>query len=387
MNFLYCFLVATLVFASDSGAQTSRRRLWWANEARFIMGPPGSNDMKGPRKALANPSPHNYGSQIVLANRKTSDRYQKFRLQDTTEGVYIRFDNHPQPGIRTRDGDDKLELYNAGWDSRGEWMIMVHRIRVNNRWVEPKDPIDWTAEEVSKIGRMRIVVWNKGKDAYLRVKNGQPEMLKIDIEADKDKLMDKNWLREQGLEWELEYVNNQWTASSVAMMVLAPVAVVAAIGAVFAAPAIGAALFASYGLAAVPVMQVLGSAAASGATMVAGAIVSGLVNELFFEDTEMGLGDMDSSENGMNSMMNEYGMKAMMNGMGGMNSMAYQNGMGGIPKSNGYSIANDEKWVMQYGIYGLALVGFMVSAFGLYKLTCGRAKNYVEFQEIEEEEA
>merc|ERR1719378_1521231 len=85
---------------------------------------------------------------------------------------------------------------------------------------------------------------------------------------------------------------------------------------------------------------------------------------------------------GMNSKMNEYGMKAMMNGMGGMNSMknqngmggmnsmAYQNGMGGIPKSNGYSIANDEKWVMQYGIYGLALVGFMVSAFGLYKLTC-----------------
>merc|ERR1719336_2676766 len=124
-------------------------------------------------------------------------------------------------------------------------------------------------------------------------------------------------------------------------------------------------------------MQVLGSAAASGATMVAGAIVSGLVNKLFFEDTEMGLGDMDSSEYGMNSKMNEYGMKAMMN----------QNGMGGIPKASGYSIANDEKWVMQYGIYGLALVGFMVSAFGLYKLTCGRAKNYVEFQEIEEEEA
>jgi len=49
-------------------------------------------------------------------------------------------------------------------------------------------------------------------------------------------------------------------------------------------------LFASYGFAAIPVMQVLGSAAASGAEMAAGAIISGLVNELFFEDTEMGLG-------------------------------------------------------------------------------------------------
>lgn len=360
MNFLYCFLVATTVFASDSGAQTSRRRLWFANEARFIMGPPDTDDLTGPRKALANPSPHKYGSQIVLADRNVRDRYQKFRLQDTDQGVYIRFDNHPQPGIRTRDRDNKLELYNAGWDSHGEWMIMVHRIRKNNKWVEPKDPINWTAEEVSKIGRLRIIVWNKGKDAYLRVKNGQPEMLKIDIGADKDKLMDTDWLSEQGLEWELEYTNNQFTAGAVTMMVLGPVALAAAIGAAFTVPAIGA-LFASFGFAAIPRLQAIGSAAANAAQKAAITIVTGLVNKLFFgEESEMGLSDMENSEYGMNSMMNE-------------------------PKGYGYSIANDEKWVMQYGIYGLALVGFMVSVFGLYKLTCGRAKNYVEFQEIEEE--
>jgi len=367
MNFLYCFLVATAVFASDSGVQSSRRRLWWwANEPRFIMGPPSGNDFQGPRKALGNPSPHNYGSQVVLMDRDVNDRYQKFKLQDTSEGVYIRFDNHPQPGIRTRDGDNKIEMYNAAWHSHGEWMIIVNKIRQNNNWVDPVNTISWTAEDISKIGRLRVVVYNKGKDAYLGIKNGQPEMFKIDIEADKAKLQNAAWVKAQQLEWELEYVTNQFTAGAVTMMVLGPVAVAGAIATAAAGPAIAAAMFASYGFAAIPAMQILGVAAVEGAKFVGVTIAAGLISKAVFgAESESSLSDMDSSEYDLNSMMV---MNEPSNG-------------------NGYSITNEENLVTQYGVYGLALIGLMAIGYGVYNLTCGRSKIYVEVQEIDQEEA
>jgi len=378
MNFLYCFLVATAVFASDSGVQSSRRNLWWwANEPRFIMGPPSGNNFQGPRKALANPSPHNYGSEVVLMDRDVYDRYQKFRLQDTSEGVYIRFDNHPQPGIRARDGDNKIEMYNADWDNNGEWLIVVNAIRANNRWVEPVNPLSWTAEEMSKIGRMRVVVYNKGKDAFLRIKNGQPEMIKIDIEWDEDKLKDAAWVNEQQAEWELEYVTNQFTAGAVTMMVLGPAAVAGAIGATAAGPAI-AAILASYGFAAaIPAMQILGAGAVTKAKFVAVTIVAGMINKsVLGVESEVSLGDMDSSENYPNS----ENLKEFFKELKVVNEPS--NGYG-------YSIINGENLMTQYGVYGLALIGLMAIGYGVYNLTCGRAKSYVEIQmqEIDEEEA
>lgn len=372
MNFLYCFLVATTVFAN--GVQTSRRNLWWwANEPRFIMGPPNyGNDFQTPNKALGNPAPHKYGSQVVLMDRDDSDRYQKFRLQDTGKGVYIRFDNHPQPGIRTRDEDNKIEMYNAAWDDHGEWMVVVNKIRQNNNWVAPAKDISWTAKDIYKTGRLRVVVYNKGKDAYLRIKNGQPEMLKIDIGAEKDKLENAAWVNEQQLEWELIYVTNQFTSGAVAMLVLAPAAVVGAIAAAAASPAIAAAIFSAYGFASIPVMQVLGAAAAEGtkfiAVTVVGALVSKAASDFVGEESELSLGDTDSSKFGNPKWDPMMVMNEPSNGYG-------------------YSITNEENLVTQYGVYGFALVGLMAIGYGVYTLTCGRAKNYVGIQEIDEEEA
>jgi len=360
MNLLYFFLVyfSTAVFASDAGVQTSRRKLWWwANEPRFIMGPKSYNDWEGPNKALGVPSPHNYGQEVILMDRDIYDRYQKFRLQDTKEGVYIRFDNHPQPGIRTRDEDNKIEMYNADWDSHGEWAIGVLYIRQNNMWVDPREPLVWTAEAMSQIGRMLVYVYNREKEAYLRIKDGRPEMIKIDVEADKDNLMDPDWLRAQKLEWEIEYVTNQYTAGAVAIMVLAPAALAATVatgGAI--SGAVGAAMISTFGFASIPVMQAIGAAAVSTSSYVGWIIVGGLIKKYTIGvEAELSLGDMDRS--------------------------GYEEPAQGY----GYSIANEEDLVMKYGVYGLALVGLMTFAYGVYKCTCRRSKTYVEFQEIDAE--
>merc|ERR1719187_217133 len=131
---------------------------------------------------------------------------------------------------------------------------------------------------MSKIGRLRVVVWNKGKDAYLKIsENGEPEMVSIIPGRDDDKLKNPEWIRSQNLLWEINYVTSAWSAGDVTLAVLAPAAVAALVVAWYAAPAIAAGVFASYGLAALPVIQVIGAAAATTAQLTASALVSALV--------------------------------------------------------------------------------------------------------------
>lgn len=366
MNLLFGFLVASVVLASNpvQNAQSRTRRSlwWWANEPRFILGPRNGQHAE-PNKALGVPSPHNYGDRVVLMDRNDNDRYQKFRLQDTSEGVYIRFDNHPQPGMRTRDGDNKVEMYNAAWDSHGEWLIIVDYIRQNNQWVRPDVPLEWTAEAMSKIGRMRVVVYNKGKDAFLRIKNGQPEVLKLDVENDKSNLKNDAWVKAQQLEWELVYVTNQWTAGAVTMMVLGPVAVITAVAGAAAAPAIAAAMFAQFGFAAIPAMNFLGAGVAAAMTAtkwVSLTVISALIGKAVTgEEVEVG---------GTGEFLS----------LDFSDPLTFDLGDGLGMELHTYSIINQESFVMRYCVYGLALMGLIASVYIVYTLTCVRAKKYRE---------
>jgi len=272
VNTLVALLFASLALASPQ--RLLRRNLFFGgSESRFIMGPPVSTFVK-PKLALGVEAPHNYGQEVVLMERNDGDRYQKFRVQDTEQGAYIRFDNHPQPGIRTRDGDNKIEMYNADWDAHGEWLIVVLAIWQNNKFVEPPNELKWDADSMSKIGRLRVTVWNKAKNAFLRVNGGQPEMLFLDVD-DHETMNDHEWIRNQKLVWEINYVTSAWTASQVAVAVLGPTAVVGAIaGAIYVAPAV---LFATYGIAAPPTMAVIGSLATSGASFVAPIVASAVI--------------------------------------------------------------------------------------------------------------
>ena len=55
------------------------------------------------------------------------NRYQKFRFESTGHGGYIRFDDHPQPGIRLTDleadGNRRLELYDVSRDPLAKWIV------------------------------------------------------------------------------------------------------------------------------------------------------------------------------------------------------------------------------------------------------------------------
>jgi len=291
MSLFTSLFFASLALASQDSSSLRRllrRNLFFGgSESRFIMGPPVSIFDK-PKKVLGVPEPHNYGQQVVLMERNEDDRYQKFRVQDTNSGAYLRFDNHPQPGIRTRDGDNYIEMYNADWDTHGEWLIVIVAIWQNNQFVEPSEELDWDADTMSKIGRLRVTLWNKAKDAFLRVnENGEPEVLAIDIEADKDKLNDHDWVRSQRLNWEINYVTSAWSATQVSLGVLAPVAVVAAIISFWASgPA--AFIFSTFGFASIPVMQAIGYAAATAAQFagitVCSAVIWQATIEIFFED-------------------------------------------------------------------------------------------------------
>jgi len=363
MNILYHILLASAVLAS-------RRQLWWQNEARFILGPARDGRFNEPNKALGVPYPHNWGDRVVLMDRNDDDRYQKIRLQDTEEGLYIRFDNHPQPGIRTRDDNNEIEMYNAAWDNHGEWALVINYIwdKDRNRWVEPALKIQWTAREVKHIGRMRVAVYNKGKDAFLRVKNGQPEMMRIDLDNEEDaqNLHNAAWVKEQQLEWELVYVTNAWGAGAVTLLVVGPIAVATLVVAAYVSPALATASFATYGFYTVPTMQFLGAAAIAQGT--AKWITVTMVAAIVAKHTTIYDAESETS----------------VGGIAFDHAMKMQDEMEPLET---YSVTNPGNFAMEYGTYGFALVGLMAIAMGVYRWTCGKAKMYDEIQRTFHEEA
>lgn len=235
------------------------------SESRFVLGPWDETNGEPQRCLMARS--HSYGSKIVLGDRNVTDRYQKFRIQTTKNGAYIRFDNHPQPGIRVKE-DKSVELYNASWDAAGEWAISFVAEWHSGVWARPSDKVtDLTADNMAKIGRVRIVVYNMKYDAYLAcdstgnviVKNIGP------LSPENQEVMDCSFVHKHNIMWELNFTNSQWSATEVTIAFTGPAVVASLIIAWGAAPLAGPALFAAFGFAAVPAIQIVGGAALSGA--------------------------------------------------------------------------------------------------------------------------
>jgi len=198
------------------------------SESRFIMGPVRSPNFDHPNGYM-HPENHNYGAKIVIRKRNTSDRYEKFKVQETEHGTYIRFDKHPQPGIRVKK-DHSVEMYNASWDKRGEWGIIVLGIQDplgESRFTGTKNSIQWDAGHMKKTKRMRVMLYNKDTKEYLRTKstNKGYELCTGPFEGFKNEMSResiRNYVCENGFVWEMEYVTNEMSAGEVATAVLLP---------------------------------------------------------------------------------------------------------------------------------------------------------------------
>jgi len=250
------------------------------SESRFVMGP-WEDSNREPQRCLMAKS-HSYGSKIVLGDRNVSDRYQKFRIQTTDKGAYIRFDNHPQPGIRVKD-DKSVELYNASWDAAGEWALSVVAEWRSGLWELPSDKApSLKADDMKKIGRLRVVVYNMKYDAFLACDNSGNVIVKNigPLNPENEELKNGDFVRKHNILWELNYTNSQWSADEVTIAVTGPAEIAALIGAWAAAPLVGPALFAAFGFAAVPVLQVIGGAALSEAGATSMALVTKFSREV-----------------------------------------------------------------------------------------------------------
>jgi hypothetical protein len=248
------------------------------SESRFVMGPSNDPEMRGKPTQCLMSKTHSYGERITLGPRDVYNRYQKFRIQSTEGGSYIRFDDHPQPGIRTTD-KGTVELYNAGWDKRGEWVLSVLADHDGARWHCPYRPDkfngDLSADNMQNIPRLRVCVYNPNADAWLSVdEKGNIVMRTFKFDPDDEKLKDMKYIRSMNLMWELNYTNSQWSKGDVSLAVMGPVAVAGLIvGGVALGPLAGPALFAQFGFAAVPAIQLIGAtslSAASATTMALG---------------------------------------------------------------------------------------------------------------------
>ena len=84
--------------------------MFGGSESRFVLGHLGKEikyDTMPANNKYLEVKNSSYGTIASLGNRDLDNRYQKFRIQNTKSGSYIRFDNHPQPGLRVKD-DDKV---------------------------------------------------------------------------------------------------------------------------------------------------------------------------------------------------------------------------------------------------------------------------------------
>lgn len=207
------------------------------SESRFIMGPMTSSGFTSPQLYMHAQNGHKLGSKIILGKENRKDRYQKFKVQPSTHGTYIRFDNHPQPGIRTKKKDrHSVELYNTSWDKHGEWGIIALGIQDETggkRFVPTKQGLRWDAKQMKKTKRIRVMIYNKASKEYLRTKKTgkEIEVCTGPFEPSHVKSRDdiKNYVLENGFVWEMVYVTSQWTKEEVASSVLLPVKLVSAV--------------------------------------------------------------------------------------------------------------------------------------------------------------
>jgi len=198
------------------------------SESRFIMGPMTSSGFASPQLYMHAQNGHKLGSKIILGKENRKDRYQKFRVQPTTHGTYIRFDNHPQPGIRTKKKDrHSVELYNASWDKHGEWGIIALGIQDGKRFVPTKQSLRLDADQMKKTKRIRVMIYNKASKEYLRTKKTGKEIevctgpFELSHVKSRDDI--KNYVLENGFVWEIRYVTSSWTSDEVAASCLLPV--------------------------------------------------------------------------------------------------------------------------------------------------------------------
>lgn len=246
------------------------------SESRFVMGLAKPYQAGKPTECLMAASPE-YGTKITMGKRDEENRHQKFRVQQTSRGVYIRFDKHPQPCISCRPDHDDVELYSAETNLGAEWTFSVLQIQLNGIWVEPKETLKWDADHMSEVKRLRILCYNEAKKSFLTVDgSGDVKMLNIRFNDNGESLRDVTGLRNWNLIWEVDYVCSQWSAGEVGLAVVGPTAVAGLLGVAVLAESVlvGAALFEAFGFLAIPTMQFVGA----GALSAAGTATLGLVS-------------------------------------------------------------------------------------------------------------
>jgi len=187
------------------------------SESRFIIGhinPAGKVD------SYLTVKERNYGSRIVLGPRNTDDRYQKIKLQVHRRVIYIRFDNHPQPGLRAKRDDNTVEMYNASWDEFGEWKMTMTQVKSGDSWRRPM-PTDYNldANNQEQIGKFRAAIFNPAKELYLAVDDGKVVTKAINTRMNNH----RDFFIREGFGWEVEYITRAWTAEEVTTACIAPV--------------------------------------------------------------------------------------------------------------------------------------------------------------------
>jgi len=210
-------------FVQQIETEISKIQIPGGSESRFLI---GHINRDGTVDRYLTVNGRNYGSRIVLGGRNRHDRYQKIKLQVETTGVYMRFDNHPQPSLRASRNDETVEMYNSSWDEYGEWQLLMTGVKSGNTWRMPiSSDFNLDADNQARVEKFRVGIYNKGKNSYLGERNGEVVMRDGNLARN---TVDAELFIQEGLGWEVEYVCCAWTAAEVTRAFTAPFAAVAA---------------------------------------------------------------------------------------------------------------------------------------------------------------
>ena len=105
---------------------------------------------------------------------------------------------------------EKVELYNADWDGKGEWAISFLKIPNGAFWKDPDDTFGLDADSFSKIQKCRVVIMNRSNNKFLAATDtGEVVMKKIEVDPDGKNAheLTEEFLRECQIVWSLEYSN------------------------------------------------------------------------------------------------------------------------------------------------------------------------------------
>lgn len=262
------------------------------NESRVILGHSGST-YNAPSKYLMVEN-YNIGTFATVGPKDTNNRLQKIRIQDTSSGAYIRFDRHPQRGLRVC--GDRVELYNSSWDGSGEWVIQFIAVKNGVSWTPLNEVnsmnIDLSAKTMKKVGKIKVALMNQSNNSWLTINDKDQVVVKhMDISENRDPIEVQQEIKENELVWEMEYVTNAMSKNQVTFAVVIPVLVAGGLATAALTPLLGPAAVAAYGLPGVLAIQAVGTAGLGVAGFmtfdVVGSVLVEQVRKIFEQEMEI----------------------------------------------------------------------------------------------------